>query len=168
MTSLRGSSQLRDQTQVSCSAWRRQWQRTPVLLPGKSHGQKSLVGCSPWGPEESDTTKWLHFHFLLLCIGEGMATHFSVLAWRIPGMAGWAAVYGVAQSRTWLKRLSSNSSIMHCRWILYHLSHQGSHITDQCMTIKFPNANNHLNKHFSLSLLKCSSFMTSLRCRCFC
>ena len=39
--------------------WRRQWQPTPVLLPGKSHGQRSLVGCSPWGHEESDTTERL-------------------------------------------------------------------------------------------------------------
>ena len=50
---------------------RRQWQPTPVLLPGKSHGQRSLVGCSPWGHEESDTTERLHFHFSLSCIGEG-------------------------------------------------------------------------------------------------
>ena len=50
---------------------RRQWHPTPVLLPGKSHGQRSLVGCSPWGHEESDTTERLHFHFSLLCIGEG-------------------------------------------------------------------------------------------------
>ena len=49
---------------------RRQWQSTPVLLPGKSHGQRSLVGCSPWGLEESDTTEQLHFHFPLSCIGE--------------------------------------------------------------------------------------------------
>ena len=59
---------------------------TPVLLPGKSHGRSSLVGCSPWAREESDTTERLHFHFSLSCIGEGMATHSSVLAWRIPGM----------------------------------------------------------------------------------
>ena len=58
---------------------------TPVLLPGKSHGQRSLVGCSPWGREESDTTEWLHFHFDAL--EKEMATHFSVLAWRIPGTA---------------------------------------------------------------------------------
>ena len=45
--------------------WRRQWHPTPVLLPGKSHGQRSLVGCSPWGRTESDTTEWLHFHFSL-------------------------------------------------------------------------------------------------------
>ena len=44
--------------------WRRQWHPTPVLLPGKSHGWRSLVGCSPWSLEESDTTEWLHFHFL--------------------------------------------------------------------------------------------------------
>ena len=62
---------------------RRQWQHTPVLLPGKSHGWRSLVDCSPWGHEESDTTEQLHFHFSLSCIGEEMATHSSVLAWRI-------------------------------------------------------------------------------------
>ena len=50
--------------------WRRQWHPTPVLLPGKSHGQSSLVGCSPWGLEDSDTTERLHFHFSLSCIGE--------------------------------------------------------------------------------------------------
>ena len=43
--------------------WRRKWQPTPVLSPGKSHWWRSLVGCSPWGHKESDTTKWLHFHF---------------------------------------------------------------------------------------------------------
>ena len=64
------------------ASWRRQWQPTPVLLPGKSHGQRSLVGCSPWGHEESDTTERLHFHAL----EKEMATHSSVLAWRIPGM----------------------------------------------------------------------------------
>ena len=50
---------------------RRQLQPTPVLLPGGSHGQRSLVGCSPWGRWESDTTERLHFHFSLSCIGEG-------------------------------------------------------------------------------------------------
>ena len=44
--------------------WRRTWQFTPILLPGKCHGQRSLVGSSPWGRKESDTTKRLHFHFL--------------------------------------------------------------------------------------------------------
>ena len=50
---------------------RRQRQPTPVLLPGKSHGQRSLVGCSPWGCEELDTTERLHFRFSLSCIREG-------------------------------------------------------------------------------------------------
>ena len=44
--------------------WRGKWQPTPVLLPGKFHGQRSLVGYSPWGRRESDTTERLHFHFL--------------------------------------------------------------------------------------------------------
>ena len=50
---------------------RRQWHPTPVLLPGKSHGRRSLVGYSPSGHEESDTTEWLHFHVSVSCIGEG-------------------------------------------------------------------------------------------------
>ena len=62
---------------------RRQWQPSPVFLSGKSHGWKSLVGCSPWIHEESDMTERLHFHAL----EKEMATHFSVLAWRIPEMA---------------------------------------------------------------------------------
>ena len=55
----------------SCVSQRRQWHPTSVLLPGKSHGQRSLVGCSSWGRWGSDTTEWLHFHFSLSCIGEG-------------------------------------------------------------------------------------------------
>ena len=83
----------------------------PVLLPGKSHGWRSLVGYSLWGHEESDTTKRLHFHFSLSCTGEGNGSHSSVLAWRIPGTgAWWTAIYGVTQSWTRLTCLSSSSS----------------------------------------------------------
>ena len=57
----------------------------PVLLPGKSHGWRSLVGWSPWGHSELDRTERLHFHFSLSCIEKEMATHSSILAWRIPG-----------------------------------------------------------------------------------
>ena len=91
---------------------RRQWQPTPVLLPGKSHGRRSLVGCSPWGPEESDMTERLHFHFSPSCIGEGNGNPLQCSCLENPrdGGAWWAAVYGVAQSRTRLKRLSSSSS----------------------------------------------------------
>ena len=65
--------------------WRRQWHPTPVLLPGKSHGWRSLVGYSPWGRTESDTSERLHVHFSLYVLEKEMATHSSVLAWRIPG-----------------------------------------------------------------------------------
>ena len=41
--------------------WKRKWQPTPVLLPGESHGWRSLVGYSPWGRKESDTTEGLHY-----------------------------------------------------------------------------------------------------------
>ena len=56
---------------VSLAIQRRQWHPTPVLLPGKSHGWRSLVGCNPWGCKESDTIEQLHFHFSFSCIGEG-------------------------------------------------------------------------------------------------
>ena len=90
---------------------RRQWHPTPVLLPGKSHGWRSLVGCSPWGREELGTTERLHFHFSLSCIGEenGNPLQCSCLENPRDGEAWWAAVYGVAQSWTRLKQLSSSS-----------------------------------------------------------
>ena len=85
---------------------------TPVLLPGKSHGRRSLVGYSPWGLEELDTTERLHFHFSLSCIGEGNGNPLQCSCLENPRDRGawWAAVYGVAQSGTQLKRLSSSSS----------------------------------------------------------
>ena len=71
--------------------WRRQRQPTPVLLPGKSHGRRSLVGCSPWGREESDTTERLDFHFSLSCIGEGNGNPLQCL----PGESqGWGSLVG--------------------------------------------------------------------------
>ena len=85
--------------------WRRQWHPTPVLLPGKSHGQRSLVGCSPWGRWESDMTQRLHFHFSLLCTGEGNGNPLQCSCLENPRDRGawWAAVYGVTQSQTRLK-----------------------------------------------------------------
>jgi len=89
--------------------WRRQWHPTPVLLPGESHGRRSLVGCSPWGRLESDMTEWLHFHFSLSCNGEGNGNPLQCSCLENPRdrRAWWAVVYGVTQSRTRLKRLSS-------------------------------------------------------------
>ena len=91
---------------------RRQWHPTPVLLPGKSHGRKSLVGSSPWGRTESDTTERLHFPFSLSRIGEGNGNPLQCSCLENPRDRGawWAAVYGIAQSWTRLKRLSSSSS----------------------------------------------------------
>ena len=84
---------------------RRQWHLTPVLLPGKSHGWRNLVDSSPWGREESDSTERLHFHFSLSHIGEGNGNPLQCSCLENPrdGGAWWAAVYGVAQSRTRLK-----------------------------------------------------------------
>ena len=90
---------------------RKQWHPTPVFLPGKSHGWRSLVVCSPWGREESDTNERLHFQFSLSCTGEGNGNPLQCSCLENPsdGRAWWAA-NSVAQSRTRLKRLSSSSS----------------------------------------------------------
>ena len=96
----------------SSNLQRRQWHPTPALLPGKSHGWRSLVGCSPWGRQESDRTGRHHFHFSLSNIGEGNGNPPQCSCLEKPRHRGawWAAVYGVAQSQTRLKRLSSGSS----------------------------------------------------------
>ena len=106
---------------------RRQWHPTPVLLPGKSHGRRNLVGCSPWGRKQSDTTERLHFHFSLSCIGEGNGNPLQCSCLENPrdGGAWWAEVCGVAQIWTQLKRLSSSSSSIFLWgkfWPYYHLS----------------------------------------------
>ena len=131
---------------VILSFWfdpRRQWHPTPVLLPGKSHGRRSLVGCSPWGCEESDTTEWLHFHFSLSCTGEGNGNPLQCSCLENPrnGGARWAAVYGVAQSWTRLKRLSSSSSSSSSRlyspfltsYLPYHVFHPSCYLTPNFM-----------------------------------
>ena len=93
-----------------------QWHHTPVLLPGKSHGRRSLVGCSPWGHEESDTTEQLNNNETQRCqnpirntlagfasLGEGNGTplQYSCLENPMDGGAWWAAVHGVAKSWIW-------------------------------------------------------------------
>ena len=115
-------------------AQRRRWHPTPVLLPGKFHGRRSLVGCSPQGHEESDTTERLPFHFSLSCIGEGNGNPLQCSCLENPrdGGACWAAVSGVAQSRTRLKRLSSSS--MASKVGGYILSYQAVHFLDALPT----------------------------------
>ena len=70
-------------------------------LAWKTHGRRSLVDCSPWGLEESDTTERLHFHFSHSCMGEGNGNPLQCSCLENPrdGGAWWAAVYGVSQSR---------------------------------------------------------------------
>ena len=91
---------------------RRQWHRTPVLSPGKSHAWRSLVVYIPWGLKESDTTERLHFHFSFSHIGEGDGNPLQCSCLENPRDRGawWAAIYGVTQSRTRLKQLSSSNS----------------------------------------------------------
>ena len=91
---------------------RKRWHPTPILLPGKSHGRRSLVGWSQWGREESDTTERLPFHFSLSCMGEGNGNSLQCSCLENPrdGGAWLTAVYGVIQSRTRRKWLSSSSS----------------------------------------------------------
>ena len=106
--------------------WRQQWQPTPVHLPGKSHGQRGLVGSSPWGHKESDMTNRLHFHFSLSCIGEGSGNPLQCSYLENPRNRGawWAAIYGFAQSRTWLKRHSSsrsNTYLIYCNFNSYKI-----------------------------------------------
>ena len=102
---------------------------TPVLSPGESHGWRSLVGCSPRGRKESDTTEPRHFHFSLSCLGGGNGNPLQCSCLENPrdGGAWWAAVYGVTQSWTRLKQLSSSSSnplqyhgLEHCMDCIVH------------------------------------------------
>ena len=83
---------------------RRWWHPTLVLLPGKSHGQRSLVGGSPWGCTESGMTERLHFHFSISRIGEGNGNplQYSCLENAMDGGAWWATIHGVAKSWTLL------------------------------------------------------------------
>ena len=89
-------------------------------MPGKSHGWRSLIGCSSWSRYKLDTTEWLYFHFSLSCIGEGNGKPLQCSCLENPRDRGawWAAVYGVTQSRTRLKRLSSSDKF---HWACFHM-----------------------------------------------
>ena len=122
----------------------REFELTPGVGNGKSHGWRSLVGCSPRGRKELDTTERLHFHFSLSCIGEGNGNPLQCSCLENPkdGRAWWAAVYGVAQSRT---RLSDWTEL---NWYLVFqvLSFSSEwHWLSTCGHVKFP---------FKINLLK--------------
>ena len=114
---------------------RRQWPPTPVLSPGKPHGRRSLVGCSPWSLYESDMTERLHFHFSLSCLGKRNGNPLQCSCLENPRDRGawWAAFYGVAQSWTRLKRLGGSSSrsgpVVHCLSENHWVSH-GMNLSD--------------------------------------
>ena len=129
--------------------WRRQWHPTPVLLPGKSHGWRSLVGCSPWGTE-SDMTERLHFHFSFSWIGEGNGNPLQCYCLENSRHAGawWAAGYGVAQSRTQLKWLSSSSSSFLSKTQHWWMTEKNMRQTP---------IEGHPTKHFSRISQKCQS-----------
>ena len=121
MPSSRGSSWPRGQIPFSCIAGRffTIWATREALQTGTRHCemesiycQLSLVGYSPWGCYESDVTERLHFHFSLSCIGEGNGNPLQCSCLENPKDSGawWAAIYGVSQSQTRLKQLSSSSS----------------------------------------------------------
>ena len=82
--------------------WRRKWQPTPVFLPGEFQGRGSLMGCRLWGRTESDTTEAMQQQQQLYNYGEGNGTplQYSCLENPMDGGAWWAAVHGVAKSRT--------------------------------------------------------------------
>ena len=138
--------------------WRRQWHPTPVLLPGKSHGQRSLVGCSPWGRWELDTTERLHFTSLYDDLGE---LKYKEKKWSFEFWSGLKrlkvkvaqlcptlchpmdyTVHGVLQARIleWITLPFSRGSFqprdwtsvsyVSCisRWVLYHLGFPDSSV----------------------------------------
>ena len=122
---------------------RRQWHPTPVLLPGKSHGWRSLEGCSPWGRWGSDTTERLHFHFPLSLFtfieeGNGNPLWCSCLENPKNGGAWWTAIYGVTQSWTRLKQLSSSNTYIGnlekwYRWTYLQSGNRDTDIENGCM-----------------------------------
>ena len=107
-----GAAHREDLWHIHRKLGRRQWHPIPVLLPGKSHGRRSLVGYSPWGHKESDTTEGLHFHFSHIGEGTGNPLQCSCLENPRDGGAWWAAIYGVTQSQTQLRRLSSSRGLV--------------------------------------------------------
>ena len=106
---------------------------TPVLLPGKSHGQRSLVGCSPWDHEELDKTEELHFQFSLSCIGEGNGNPLQCSCLENPrdGGAWWAAISGVTVRHNWSDLTTTAAShryswLNHCLLVIDSISRPSS------------------------------------------
>ena len=99
---LRGANQERNNTQSLLFYLSLKLISIGVLLPGKSHGRRSLIGCSPWGRWGLDTTERLHFQFYFHALEKEMEAHSSVLAWRIPGQGSLVGcrLWGCTESDT--------------------------------------------------------------------
>ena len=147
-----------------------------MLLPGNSCGRRSLVGCSPWGCWESDTTERLHFHFSLSCTGEGNGNPLQYPCLENPrdGGAWWADVCGVTQSWRQLKWLSSRSiqssangiiSFSFYGWLIFHCKYNttsslsipfffffGGHLGCFCVLAILNSAAMNIRVHVSLEL----------------
>ena len=98
--------------------WRRKWQPTPVFLPGESHRQRRLVGYGPWGCSRtrlSDFTFTFHFYSL----EKEMATHSSVLAWRVPGTGEPGRLPSMGSHRVAHDWCDLAAAAAHCTYILF-------------------------------------------------
>ena len=111
---LRKLASLRFQAQALPS-WRRQWQPTPVLLPGKSHGWRSLVGSSGVARSRTRLSDFA-FTFYFHALEKEMATHSSILAWTIPGTEEPGGLPSMGSHRVGLRWLSSSSSSSSSLW----------------------------------------------------
>ena len=101
---------------VTLHCQRRRWHPTPVLLPGKSHGQRSLVGCSPWGRKESDTAEWLHFHFSLSCIGAGNGNPLQCSCLENPRTGEPGRLPSMGSHRVGHNRSDLAAATLHCNF----------------------------------------------------
>ena len=90
---------------------------TPVLLPGESHGWRSLVGCSPWGRKELDTTEWLHFS--LSCIGEGNGNPLHCYCLENPRDGGaWLGLHRVGHDWSDLAAAADKRLVLDLIWAM--------------------------------------------------
>jgi len=99
--------------------WRRQWHPTPVLLPGESHRQRSLVGCCPWGLEGRTRLRDFTFTFHFHALEKEMATHSNVLAWRIPGTGEPGGLPPMGLHRVGHDWSDLAAAVLHIRWPKY-------------------------------------------------
>ena len=92
------------------TVWRRRWHPTPVLLPGKSHGQRSLVGCSPWGRKELDTTEWTELNWMSIMVKSEDTTHIN------KNSLGISIIFLVLRPKVWEPLLYYRVHVSFFKW----------------------------------------------------